>query len=146
MQDGKCFMIRINVDIKPDDMETKKQYEDWCPRIGQWKGLMVLCSSQVRAIPLLEEVITIPALKDSHQPLKNVRALQFPNLWKVENEGWPYSNDRFYFDKKIIFSFIHFFGSDRSSRNANLRLSVRSFDENLSRAHNLHLLASDSSG
>ena len=74
---------------------------------------MVLCSSQVRAMPLLEEIITIPALKDSHQPLKNVRALQFPNLWKVENEGWPYSNDRFCFDKKksylYLFTFLFFF-------------------------------------
>ena len=37
MQDGKCFMIRTHVVIEPDDLETKKQYEEWCPRIGQWK-------------------------------------------------------------------------------------------------------------
>ncbi len=37
------------------------------------------------------------------------------------------------------------FGSDRSSRNANLRLSVCLFVSNLSRTHNLHHFGSDSS-
>ena len=43
---------------------------------------------------------------------------------------------------QIIF-FFWIFSSDRSSVNANVRPFVRLFDENLSRAHNHHLLPSD---
>ena len=91
----KSFMIKLHIDIEPDDSETEKQYGDWCPRIGLLKRFLIICYRKIRETPLLEEVLTIPALKDSHNPLTNVRALQFPNILKVGDEGWPFSNNRF---------------------------------------------------
>ena len=46
---------------------------------------------------------------------------------------------------KQNYSKKNIFDSDRSSRKANLRSFVRLSELNLSRAHNLHLFASDSS-
>ena len=56
-------------------------------------------------MPLLEEVITIPALKHSHEPVKNVRALQFPKLFKVGDERWPFSKNRIFFNKPTAFNY-----------------------------------------
>ena len=55
-EDGKkCFMIRIHVEIEPDDDETKKQHEEWCPKIGPLKKLLIFFPTKCRAMPLLED-------------------------------------------------------------------------------------------
>ena len=104
-EDGKkSFMIRIHVEIEPGDGETKKQYEEWCPKLGPLQKLLVLFPTKFRAMPLSEEIITIPALKHSHKPLKDLREIQFPKLFKIGEERWPFSKNTIFFNKPTAFN------------------------------------------
>ena len=100
---GKTFMLRVRVELKPKNTATEERYNNWHglgePHFNNgWKTsgsrlYKKACSSTAK---FLEEVITVPELGSEHKPANTVPSIQLPHLAKIEERySWPTSSDRY---------------------------------------------------